>query len=193
MADVVLFHHVQGLTDGVRALADDIAIAGHTVHTPDLFEGRVHRSIERGLEAARETGSEVLTQRGLDAAADISARSTEPGLVYAGISFGVGIAQRLAQTTPGAQGALLLESCFPASEFGGWPDGLPGQVHGMLGDEFFAEDLPSAQALADGSGHVQLHLYEGGTHLFSDPSLDSYHPQAYAQMLGRVLAFLGGL
>lgn len=190
MAELLLFHHVQGLTDGVLALAGDLQVSGHTVHTPDLFEGRTFRSISKGLEHVSEVGHDVLTQRGLDAAAELVG---DRGVVYAGISFGVGIAQRLAQTTPGAQGALLIEGCFPGSEFGGWPDGLPGQIHGMIRDEFFMEDLPAAEQLADGSGHVQLHLYDGSEHLFSDPSLESYQPRAYAQMLGRCLAFLGSL
>jgi dienelactone hydrolase len=40
MAEVVVFHHVQGLTPGVNAFADELRRAGHAVHTPDLFEGR---------------------------------------------------------------------------------------------------------------------------------------------------------
>jgi len=40
MAEVILFHHAQGLTDGVGAFADDLRAAGHVVHTPDLYEGR---------------------------------------------------------------------------------------------------------------------------------------------------------
>ena len=190
MAEVVLFHHIQGLTDGVRALAGDLQVSGHTVHTPDLFEGRTFRSIAKGLEHVGEVGQDVITQRGLDAVEELA---VSDGVVFAGISFGVGLAQRLAQTDERAGGALLLESCFPAEEFGGWPAGLPAQVHGMLGDEYFTEDLPAAQELADGSGHVQLHLYEGGEHLFSDPSLESYAPRPYAQMLGRMLAFLGAV
>ena len=40
MAEVLLFHHAQGLTTGVVAFADDLRAAGHTVHTPDLYAGR---------------------------------------------------------------------------------------------------------------------------------------------------------
>ena len=39
MAEIV-FHHVQGLTDGVQAFADIVGRAGHVVHTPDLYEGK---------------------------------------------------------------------------------------------------------------------------------------------------------
>jgi dienelactone hydrolase len=40
VAEVVLFHHAQGLTPGVAAFADGLRSAGHIVHTPDLFDGR---------------------------------------------------------------------------------------------------------------------------------------------------------
>src|SRR5689334_251048 len=113
MAEVLLFHHVQGLTDGVRAFADDLRGAGHTVHTPDLFDGRTFDSIEEGFGFARQAGFGAIRERGV-AAADV----LDPGLVYAGFSFGVTIAQRLAQTRPGARGALLMCSCLPIAEFG---------------------------------------------------------------------------
>ena len=56
MTDVALYHHVQGLTEGVRAFADELRAAGHTVHTPDLFDGRTFATIEEGMAFARETG-----------------------------------------------------------------------------------------------------------------------------------------
>ena len=39
MAEVVLFHHVLGQTDGFLAFAAQLRAGGHTVHTPDLFDG----------------------------------------------------------------------------------------------------------------------------------------------------------
>jgi dienelactone hydrolase len=49
MAEVVLFHHAQGLTPGIVAWAGELRQAGHTVHTPDLFDGRTFGSIEEGM------------------------------------------------------------------------------------------------------------------------------------------------
>ena len=57
MAEVLLYHHVQGLTDGVQSFADELREAGHTVHTPDLFEGRTFDTIEEGMAFARDAGS----------------------------------------------------------------------------------------------------------------------------------------
>ncbi|MGN6131944.1 MAG: dienelactone hydrolase family protein [Nocardioidaceae bacterium] len=186
MAEVLLFHHIQGLTDGVRAFADDLRQAGHTVHVPDLFDGRTFGSIEEGFEFAREAGFDAIRERGLATAERLGA-----GLVYAGFSFGVTIAQRLAQTRPGARGALLMYSCIPVAEFGeAWPAGVPVQIHGKEGDEFFEEDLPAARELAGSTPAAELFVYPGDQHLFADSSLDAYDPQATALLMERVLAFL---
>src|SRR3954451_9499254 len=186
MSEVLLYHHVQGLTEGVRAFADRLRQAGHTVHTPDLFDGRSFGTLEEGLAFARESGFDALAERGAAAAAGIG-----PDVVYAGFSFGVTIAQRLAQTRPGARGALLMYSCLPVSEFGeAWPEDVPVQVHGKAGDDFFLEDIEAARALVDSSNRAELFLYPGTEHLFADSSLPSYDPEAAASLNERVLAFL---
>jgi dienelactone hydrolase len=63
MAEVVLFHHVQGLTDGVRAFADELRTGGHTVHTPDLFNGERPATIDDGIALVQGIGDDVLTER----------------------------------------------------------------------------------------------------------------------------------
>ncbi len=193
MVDVVLFHHVQGLTPGVVAFADELRAAGHSVHTPDLFDGRTFATIEEGMAHAGQTGFEVVLERGV-AAAD-ALPSTD--VVYAGFSMGVMPAQKLAQTRAGARGALLLHACLPVSEFGEtWPDGVPVQVHGMDADPFFTEeggDLDSAQQLAASTDQAQVFLYPGGEHLFTDSSLPSYDAPAATVLLGRALRFLDEL
>jgi dienelactone hydrolase len=192
MAEVLLFHHVQGLTDGVRAFADDLRGGGHTVHTPDLFAGHTFDSIEAGF-AYLKTLEEGEDGRRVDHAVD----DLPEGLVYAGFSYGVMAAQRLAQTRPGARGALLYESCIPISgewAFGPWPEGVPVQIHGASGDEFFNEDLPAAQELVAAQPELaELFVYPGEQHLFADRSLPSYDADAAALLLQRSLEFLDRL
>jgi dienelactone hydrolase len=189
MADVLLYHHIQGLTDGVKAFADDLREAGHTVHTPDLFDGRTFGSIEEGFAFVREAGSDAIHQRGVAAAHELGT-----DLVYAGFSYGVPFAQELAQTRPGARGAVLIDSCIPLSEYGGsWPDEVPVQVHGKEGDEFFDEDLPAARELVDSARSAELFLYPGDQHLFADSSLDAYDPEASSLLMERVRAFLASV
>lgn len=189
MATIALFHHIQGLTPGVEAFAEHLREGGHTVHVPDMFEGRTFDSIEEGFGFARDTGFDVVRGRGLAVVDDLPADA-----VYAGLSFGVTVAQNLAQTRPGARGALFLYSCLPLSEFGGtWPEGLPVQIHGKEGDEFFDEDLPFARELAAATPSAELFVYPGEQHLFADSSLDAYDPEAAQVLLERVDAFLARL
>ena len=114
-------------------------------------------------------------------------------LVYAGFSLGVVPAQKLAQTRPGARGALLFYSCIPVSEFGqAWPKGVPVQIHGMDADPIFVGegDIDAARALVEEAEHAELFLYPGDQHYFADSSLPSYDAEATALLLQRVLKFL---
>jgi dienelactone hydrolase len=186
MTEVVLYHHVQGLTEGMRSFAGELRQAGHTVHTPDLFDGQTFDTIDEGMAFAREAGFGPLAERGLAAAEGIPHDA-----VYAGFSFGVMVAQQLAQTRPDAGGALLVSGCLPVSEFGdAWPSGVPAQVHGKQADPFFDEDLEAAQSLVESAGQAELFLYPGEEHLFADSSLPAYDAGATALLTERVLTFL---
>ncbi|MQA05926.1 MAG: dienelactone hydrolase [Streptosporangiales bacterium] len=188
MTEVVLFHHAQGLTPGVVAFADELRRAGHTVHVPDLFDGRTFPSLAEGLDYVRELGFGAVMERGLAAVQHLG-----PALVYAGFSLGVLPAQQLAQTRAGARGALLVDSCVPVTEFGdAWPAGVPVQVHGMDADPIFVDegDLDAARALVAEAENAELFLYPGKQHLFVDSSLPSYDEPAATLLTRRVLDFL---
>jgi len=188
MADVLLFHHAQGQTKGFLAFADELRRAGHAVHAPDLYDGRTFDSIEEGLANVEAIGFETIVERGVRAAQELPAE-----LVYAGFSLGVVPAQMLAQSRPGASGALLLHSCLPTSAFGeGWPAGVPVQVHAMEQDAFFIEegDIDAARALVAEAEQAELFLYPGEQHLFADSSLSSFDADAAALLTRRVLDFL---
>jgi dienelactone hydrolase len=188
MAEVVVFHHAQGLTPGVVAFAERLRRAGHTAHAPDLYDGRTFDTVEEGVAHAGEIGFAEVMERGVRVAEGLPA-----GAVYAGFSLGVMPAQRLAQTRPGARGALLFHACFPVSEFGSaWPSRVPVQIHGMDADPFFADegDLDAARELVVGAEDAELFLYAGNQHLFADSSLPAYDPEAAALLEQRVLAFL---
>lgn len=195
MAEVVLFHHVQGLTDGIRAFGEELRAGGHTVHTPDLFDGERPATIDDGIAHTQSIGGDVLDERADRAVADLP-----ENLVYAGFSLGAGTAQRLAQTRPGARGALLYESCIPITgewAFGPWPDGVPVQIHGMDQDPFFAleGDIDAASELVETVGPelaelAELFVYPGDRHLFADSSLPSYDADAAALVVRRSREFL---
>ena len=189
MAEVLLFHHVMGQTPGFFAFADELRQAGHTVHTPNLLDGRTFDSIDDGLAYVGELGFGEVMGRGDQAASELSDE-----LVYAGFSLGVVPAQKLAQTRPGAKGALLFYSCVPMSEFGeSWPAGVPVQIHGADADPFFVGegDVDAAREIVESTEDAELFLYPGDQHYFADSSLPSYDAEATALLTKRVLAFLG--
>jgi dienelactone hydrolase len=189
MAEVLLFHPALGQTPGFFRFAEQLRSAGHTVHTPDLYEGKTFTALDEGVAHAEQVGFGTIITRGAAAAADLLA-----GLVYAGFSLGVLPAQMLAQTRPGARGALLFHSCLPPSEFEApWPDGVPLQIHMMEGDEWVLppnEDLAVARQLAEEVESAELFVYPGNGHLFADDSVDDYDEDAAVLLQERVLAFL---
>ena len=189
MPEILLFHHAQGQTSGFLAFADELRAAGHVVHTPDLYDGKTFADIDEGVGYAREVGFGTIVERGR-----LSAEGLPDELVYAGFSLGVMSAQMLAQTRPGARGALFFSAALPASEFGdAWPDGVPLQIHMMEDDPWADEDLPAARELVAEVDGAELFLYPGDRHLFADSSLADYEESAATLLTQRVLAFLANV
>ncbi len=190
MAELILFHHAHGLTSGCLALADELRAAGHVVHTPDLYDGQTFAELDDGIGYARQVGFDTILERGRAAAESLPAE-----LVYAGLSLGVMPAQMLAQTRPGAKGAVLLHAALPPAEFGGsWPPAVPLQIHLMEEDEFALEgDLDAARELDETVEHAALFLYPGDRHLFTDSSLPDHDEHAATLVKQRVIAFLDGI
>jgi dienelactone hydrolase len=190
MTDIIVFHHAQGLTDGVRGFADQMRAAGHDVTVPDLYDGKTFDTLGDGVAYAEQVGFDTIIERGR-----LAAEALPDEIVYAGFSLGVLPAQMLTQTRPGAKGALLFHSCVPSSEFGEWPQGVPVQIHGMDADEIFVSDgdLDAARNLVETVEGAELFLYPGDRHLFADSSLPAYDAPAATLLLQRSLAFLAAL
>jgi dienelactone hydrolase len=170
------------------AFAEELRAAGHVVHTPDLYDGATFAELADGLAHVRAVGFGDIIERGVGAADELPAE-----LVYVGFSLGVLPAQRLAQTRPGARGALLLHACAPATAFGpSWPPAVPLQVHAMEADPSFVDegDLQAARSLVASAARGELFLYPGDRHLFTDSSLTDYDAGSSALLMQRVLGFL---
>ena len=189
MAEVVLYHHVQGLTTGVQSFADELRQAGHTVHTPDLFDGHTFDTIEEGMAFARETGFGALVERGAG-----SRRGEPPRLVYAGFSFGV-----WSRSSSRRPGPVLAAPCScPAvsrsrSSARRGPRASRFRCMARRPTRSSKRTSTAARALADSTDEAELFLYPGNEHLFADSSLPAYDAAAAALLTGRVLAFLDAL
>ena len=187
VAEVLLFHHAQGLTAGCLSFADELRAAGHVVHVPDLYDGMTFAELSDGIGHAEQVGFGTIIERGR-----IAAESLPNELVYAGFSLGVMPAQMLAQTRRGAKGALLMHSAVPTAEFGcPWPQGVPLQIHTTEADEWGDADV--ARDLAATIEGAELFLYPGDRHLFSDNSLPDYDENAATLLEQRVLGFLDNI
>jgi dienelactone hydrolase len=188
VAEILLLHHSLGLTPGVVAFADQLRAAGHTVRTPDYYDGRTFDTIEAGVAYAGQLGSAELRGRARRIADGLGT-----ALVYAGFSLGVELAQMLAQTRPGARGMLMFDGCVRPAEFGTpWAAGVPVQIHGMQNDPYFiGYELGAARDLVASAKDAELFLYPGDRHLFADSSLPWYDAGAAALLTERVLGFLG--
>jgi dienelactone hydrolase len=182
VAEVVVFHHALGLTPWVGSFAESLRSAGHTVHTPDLYDGRTFETIEDGLAYSEELGGPMATVERARAAVE----SLPADVVYVGFSLGVLPAQSLAQTRAGARGAVLCYSALPLGQWGDnwpatWPDGVRLQLHILDGDE----DFEFAQELSTTVPDAQLYVYDGTEHYFAE------HDEQAADLLRRrVLDFL---
>jgi dienelactone hydrolase len=192
MAELLLFHHALGLTAGCLSFVDELRAAGHVVHAPDLYGGKVFTDLIDGVAYAEQIGFETVLERGR-----FAAESLPNEIIYAGLSLGAMPAQMLAQTRPGAKGALLFHSCVPTSEFGGpWPHDVPLQIHMMDADEWVLppnEDLDAARRLDENVAGAELFLYRGDRHLFADNSLSDYDESAASLLKQRVVGFLDNI
>ena len=157
MTTALLFHHAQGQTTGFLDFADGLREAGHAVHAPEPYDGHTFDDLDEGGAYAKQVGFSEIIRRGSVAASDLPA-----DIVYAGFSLGVLPTQSLAQTRPGASGAILFSACVPPSEFGGpWPEGVPLQIHMMDADPWADEDRPVAETLVEEVEGAELFLHPG--------------------------------
>lgn len=194
MAEVVIFHSVLGLRPGVLDAAERLRAAGHTVHTPDLFEGEVFDDIDDGMRKAETIGFREIARRAEEAVAGLPA-----GLVFAGFSMGISYAEWLTASRPGALGAVLMHGAVPVealTEYFGverWPEGVPVQVHYAVDDPWVekeAEVDPLGREVREAGAAFEEYVYPGSGHLFADPDFTEYDRASSETMWERVIAYL---
>ena len=187
--ELVLFHSVLGLRRGVLQWAERLRAAGHTVHTPDLYNGRVFDDFPVAAQHFQSIGIQEMMSRSQRAV-----ESLPEHLVYAGFSNGGASAEFLAATRPSAVGAILMHAAMPVQAFGliKWPAAVPVQVHYGNSDPYKDDSAVSTlQAQVEESGSAfRSYGYPVDGHLFADPDLPSYEEPSADAMLEACLSFL---
>ena len=185
MAEVILFHHALGVTDGVRGFADWLREGGHQVTVGDLFGGTTFNKIEEGVAYEEQLGWDEMIAR-----SEAAIASFPPQVVIGGFSLGAVYAQRLVQTREGSLGALLYHGGDNPSEAFGvpWPNGAGLQVHVSEDDKWFNRE--GGEQLVSEVPGAELFLYPGLAHLFTDRSWEEYDEASTALVIERTLAFL---
>jgi dienelactone hydrolase len=188
--EAVVFHSAYGLRPAVIEFADKLRAAGHTVHTPDLYDGEVFSDRNDAIRKIQEVGFDGLLER---AAAAVEKLPGE--LVYAGFSNGGACAELQAATRPRARGAILIHAPLMVRDLGWtvWPSNVPVQVH------FADKDPIKNQAVIDGLGvkvrqsgsNFEQFDYDAPGHPFADPAFPAYNANAAELMTKRLQEFLG--
>ncbi|MFJ5882171.1 dienelactone hydrolase family protein [Kitasatospora cineracea] len=188
MAEIVLFHSAYGLRPAVTGAADRLRAAGHTVHTPDLYEGRVFDELEEGMAYRDEVGNDELLRRAVGAVAPLL--PVEGGLVYAGFSLGGSLAQNLALADEQARGLVLFHGTSDLREDAATE--IPVQLHVAEPDPFESDDWLNTWYLwmTRAGADVEVHRYRGAGHLYTDPELPDHDTEAAERTWAATLAFL---
>lgn len=188
-SELVIFHSAYGLRPALLDWAERLRALGHTLHTPDLYDGEVFTDRMDAIRKIQEVGWDGLLDR-----ARASVANLPDNVIYAGFSNGGACAELLAATRPGARGAILMHAPLMVRDLGwkDWPSGVPVQVHFAKGDplrnEAVIESLATRVRAAGAS--FEEHLYEASGHLFADPAMPAYDAAAAEQMFQRVVEFL---
>lgn len=185
MAHIVLLHSALGLRPAVIDFADALRELGHTVTTPDYYDGRVFDSNADGLAHRDAVGVRALMDRARAALDDAPADA-----VLAGFSLGAFFAQVFAAKRPAACAAVLLHN-VEAPRDGTW-NGVPVQVHRHAIDPFISEpDVAALHAAVTASGaEFDDIVVPGEGHLFTDLATPDGDAAARAACLAAFDAFV---
>ncbi|KAB2344674.1 dienelactone hydrolase family protein [Actinomadura rudentiformis] len=189
MARILLLHSMYGLRPAVHAAAERLRTAGHDVHVPDLYDGRVVDDAEAGAAIREEIGRDELLKRAVAAAAPLS----DEGLVYMGFSLGGALAQNLALADEKARGLLLFHGTSDLADDASTD--IPVQLHVADPDTFEPVDWLNAWYLRmrKAGADAEVYRYRGAGHLFTDPDLPDYDAEAAEQAWATAEAFLADL
>jgi carboxymethylenebutenolidase len=187
---VLVLHPWWGLNDDVRAAAARLRGEGYEVATPDLFHGRVAKTIEDAKALSGEVSKNSERAMGEIEEAHAKLGTQADRIAVLAWSMGVWFSWQLAQAHPDKIRGLVSYYGYGEIEPG---KSLPPILgHFAENDEFEAlDDVRAAEKAVKESGAVaQFHIYPGTKHWFDEPSRPEYDKAASALAWQRTVAFL---
>lgn len=184
MAEILLFHHALGLTEGLQSLAERLRANHHIVHCPDSYSGKTFKHLDEGVRFAQELGHDALEE-----VANRAARQHRDADVVMGFSLGASQAQQLAQHKRRFKACLLMGGALPPESLGGdWRHTCALQVHVADPDEWVKPS--EVNGLIYHAPHGELFTYPNKGHMFVDTSSKDYDADAADQFEDRMVEWL---
>jgi dienelactone hydrolase len=184
IAEIILFHHAQGLTEGLRELAERIRAAGHEVHTPDMYSGVVFGRLDEGLAFASRIGHDAIEE-----VAHRAARQHPHADTVIGFSLGAFPAQLLAQEWNRIHGLVLVAGGLPPRDLrSDWRLDVRLSAHAADPDDWIPAG--SLESLLRRARAPYVYRYPGLGHMFVDPSSPDYDADAADLFEERLLTWL---
>jgi dienelactone hydrolase len=174
------------LRPAVRAAADRMRAAGHTVATPDLYRAPAVDDLTEGFALAERIGFETMLGRAREGIRDLP-----PEAVLAGLSMGTGFVDALLPERPATAGVLLLAGA--GTTYATCPAGLRAQLHIADPDPEFvpAEDVRRWTAGMTAAETIfEVYRYPGVGHLWIDEDLPDFDAPAADRTWQRCAEFL---
>lgn len=192
---VLLFHEWWGLNDNIKSMADQLAAQGYAVLAADLYRGRAADRPEAARALMQETlkNKETLDSNLRQALAFLKEQIKATRIGTLGWCFGGTLSLNTALLLPDQVDVAVIyyghvsgdpEQLRPLQApvlglFGGADPGIP------------VEQVRQFEATLKALGKpAEIHIYEGASHAFANPSGGNYKADAAADAWQKTLAFL---
>lgn len=193
MAHIVLFHHAQGLTTGLKQTIAQFISAGHTVTAPDMFDGLTFATVNEGVAHVESIGFDKVFAHARELILSQEPLPQDVPHVYIGYSMGAVPAAQHALEDPEAKVLILMHAAVDPAWFEhAWNPTLRIQVHAAKEDPWMEFDALDALRAAHGSP-VEALLCPGSAHLYTDSSVTEFAPADAAAAYEKVFQLLNEL
>jgi carboxymethylenebutenolidase len=182
---LLLIQEIFGVSDYIRAVAQDLAALGYVVAAPDLFwriePGYQERHDEAGIARSLQVGGQFDVEKGVaDSAAALdhlrSLPEVEGGTGVIGFCLGGSIAYFLAAQTPVDAVVSFYGSAVPGNLGILAQITSPLQFHFGGSDAYIPRDqVASVEQAAAGRGNVEIHVEEEAGHAFHNRMAPIFH------------------